>query len=197
MSNPLIAQLNQAFCTLPGVGNKSAQRFVYHLLEKNKQGGIDLANKLLETMTNIKQCGQCRALTESDYCHICQNIHRDKTLVCIVEASSDIDAIEQSQSYNGLYFVLNGYLSPIDGIGANELGLDILNQYLAKNDIKEVILATNATMEGQITAHYLSDMVQNYNIKLSQISHGIPLGGELGYADINTISHAINSRKNI
>lgn len=197
MEQPLIQKLNRAFCALPGVGNKSAQRFVYHLLEKNKQGGIHLANMLLEAMRNIKKCKQCRTLTEQEYCHICSNEQRNKQQLCIVEATTDVDAIEQSGVYQGLYFVLNGYLSPIDGIGAQELGLDTLETYLKNNSIDEVILATNATMEGQITAHYLSSIVKTHHIKLTQIAHGIPLGGELEYADINTISHAMSDRKTI
>ena len=197
MQQSLIDQLNQAFCVLPGVGNKSAQRFIYHLLEKNKQGGIELANTLFKTMNSIKHCGQCRSLTDQDLCHICDNSKRNHQQLCIVETASDIDAIEKSQSYTGLYFVLNGYLSPIDGVGAEELGLGQLEDYLKSYPIEEVILATNATMEGQITAHYLSGMIESYQIKLTQIAHGIPLGGELEYADANTISHAINSRKDI
>lgn len=194
MNNTLIAQLNKAFCVLPGVGSKSAQRFIYYLLEKNKKSGIDLANSLLETMTHIKKCQQCRCLTQSDYCHICLSNKRDKTLLCIVETSYDIDIIEQSQSFNGIYFVLNGYLSPIDGIGVAELNLDQLEALLANNSIQEVVLATNATMEGLITAHYLSELIKKYQIKVTQIAHGVPLGGELEYSDINTICHAIKGR---
>lgn len=194
MDNTLIAQLNKAFCVLPGVGSKSAQRFIYYLLEKNKKSGIDLANSLLETMTRIKKCQQCRCLTQADYCHICCSDKRDKTLLCIVETSYDVDIIEQSQAFNGIYFVLNGYLSPIDDIGVMELNLDQLDSLLANQNIKEVVLATNATVEGLITAHYISEMIKKYKIKTTQIAHGVPLGGELEYSDINTISHAINGR---
>ncbi len=198
MSDSLIEKLNQAFCILPGVGNKAASRFVYHLLEKDKAGGLLLAEALEQTLTQIKQCRLCRSFSQADICHLCSNNKRDKSLLCIVGTSSDIVIIEKSGAYKGLYFVLNGYLSPLDGIDAEQLQLNQLEQRLQLSAINEVILAINATMEGQITAHYLSCLIEKYpNINLSQIAHGIPLGGEIEYADANTIFHAIAGRKPI
>lgn len=192
----MIESLNQAFCVLPGVGNKTAQRFTYHLLERNREGGIELAKALVDAMEHVKHCTSCRTLSEKTICHICANHHRDDTQLCIVETPTDIYAIEQSGVYQGKYFVLSGYLSPIDGIGTAELGLDELVQKLNNQKIKEVILATNATVEGEVTAHYISNMTKQFNIQITRIAHGIPIGGELEYADINTIAHALSGRKN-
>lgn len=198
MQNSLINQLNQAFCLLPGVGKKTASRFIYHLLEKNPLGGLELAKALEKTISNIKQCSICRCLTEQTICQICNNQNRNKHLLCVVGSSTDVEIIEQTAAYDGLYFVLNGYLSPIDGVDASTLKLEQFDSLLKQEVIKEVILATNATMEGQVTAHYLNNITKNYPAtKISKISHGVPLGGELEYADINTISHAIADRKDI
>jgi recombination protein RecR len=146
-------------------------------------------------MENVKNCEKCRTLTEKNICEICSNISRDNTQLCIVETPSDIHVIEQSGVYTGKYFVLSGYLSPIDGIGAAELGLNELEEILGSNDISEVILATNATIEGEVTAHYIHNLAQKYQVKTTRIAHGIPLGGELEYTDINTIAHALSGRK--
>ena len=193
----MIKALNQAFCVLPGVGHKTAQRFIYHLLERNREGGSVLAKTLLDAMNEIKHCRSCRQFTERDICELCANEKRDKKRLCIVETSGDIDAIEQTQVYKGLYFVLGGYLSPIDGISAKELGIDCLQKKLAVKEISEVILATNATIEGEVTAHYLINIIKPYQINITRIAHGIPLGGELGYTDVNTIAHAISGREKI
>jgi recombination protein RecR len=190
----MIEALNKAFCTLPGVGEKSAQRFVYHLLERNRIGGVNLAKALLEAMENVKNCQICRTLSEKEVCSICANSKRYSSQLCIVETAADIYAIEKSGVYQGKYFVLSGYLSPIDGIGAQELGLDILELKLQKDNIKELILATNATVEGEVTAHYISSIAKQFKAKVTRIAHGIPIGGELEYADINTIAHALSGR---
>ncbi len=192
----MIESLNKAFCTLPGVGSKTAQRFVYHLLERNREGGFELAKALVDAMEHIKHCSSCRCLSEKNLCNICANNNRDNTQLCIVETPTDIHAIEQSGAYKGKYFVLSGYLSPIDGIGAAELGLDELEQKLHQQKIEEIILATNATVEGEVTAHYISSMAKQFDIQITRIAHGIPIGGELEYADINTIAHALSGRKN-
>ncbi len=189
--------LNQAFTKLPGVGAKTAQRFIYHLLEKDKKAGIDLANALIDAMNNVKKCTKCRYLTDNNICYICASDNRDKKILCIVETSKDIDAIEQTQSYNGLYFVLDGYLSPIDNVGVEDLGIDIIKDIVKKEQITEVIIATNATIEGEITAHYINNIIKKYNTKITQIAHGIPLGGELEYSDVNTISRAMTDRKEL
>ncbi len=191
----MIEKLNKAFSKLPGVGSKTAQRFIYHLLERDRPGGLEIAKALIDAMENVKNCEKCRTLTEKNICEICSNISRDNTQLCIVETPSDIHVIEQSGVYTGQYFVLSGYLSPIDGIGAAELGLNELEEILGSNDISEVILATNATIEGEVTAHYIHNLAQKYQVKTTRIAHGIPLGGELEYTDINTIAHALSGRK--
>ena len=192
----MIETLNKAFCALPGVGAKTAQRFVYHLLERNREGGFELAKALVDAMEHVKHCSSCRTLSEKTICNICANDNRDNTQLCIVETPTDIHAIEQSSVYKGKYFVLSGYLSPIDGIGATELGLDELEQKLRDQDVEEIILATNATVEGEVTAHYISNMAKQFDVQITRIAHGIPIGGELEYADINTIAHALSGRKN-
>jgi recombination protein RecR len=191
----MIETLNKAFCALPGVGAKTAQRFVYHLLERNREGGFELAKALVDAMEHVKHCSSCRTLSEKTICNICANDNRDNTQLCIVETPTDIHAIEQSSVYKGKYFVLSGYLSPIDGIGATELGLDELEQKLRDQNIEEIILATNATVEGEVTAHYISNMAKQFDVQITRIAHGIPIGGELEYADINTIAHALSGRK--
>ena len=191
----MIESLNKAFSILPEVGTKTAQRFVYHLLERNREGGLLLAKALVDAMENVKHCSSCRTLSEKEVCNICANQNRDSSKLCIVETPTDIHAIEQSGVYQGKYFVLSGYLSPIDGIGATELGLDDLELKLKSKTIDEIILATNATVEGEVTAHYISKMASQFDINITRIAHGIPIGGELEYADINTIAHALSGRK--
>lgn len=191
----MIESLGKAFCVLPGVGAKTAQRFVYHLLERNREGGLALAKTLVDAMENIEHCQSCRTLSEKKICSICDNALRNDAQLCIVETPIDIHAIEQSGVYQGKYFVLSGYLSPIDGIGVAELGLDELQQKLQKTKLTEIILATNATVEGEVTAHYIKNMAQQFDIQISRIAHGIPIGGELEYTDINTIAHALSGRK--
>ncbi len=191
----MIEKLNKAFSKLPGVGSKTAQRFIYHLLERDRPGGLEIAKALTDAMENVKNCEKCRTLTEKNICEICSNISRDNTQLCVVETPSDIHVIEQSGVYTGKYFVLSGYLSPIDGIGAAELGLNELEELLSKSDISEIILATNATIEGEVTAHYIHNLAKKYQVKTTRIAHGIPLGGELEYTDINTIAHALSGRK--
>ena len=191
----MIEKLNKAFSKLPGVGSKTAQRFIYHLLERDRPGGLDLAKALSEAMENVKNCERCRTLTEKTVCEICSSTSRDESQLCIVETPSDIHVIEQSGVYSGNYFVLSGYLSPIDGIGATELGLDELEGLLTKEKVNEIILATNATIEGEVTDHYIHNLAKKYQIKTTRIAHGIPLGGELEYTDINTIAHALSGRK--
>jgi recombination protein RecR len=192
----MIESLNKAFCALPGVGNKTAQRFVYHLLERNRDGGFELAKALVDAMEHVQHCSSCRTLSEKNICDICASEVRDAQQLCIVETPTDIHAIEQSGAYKGKYFVLSGYLSPIDGIGVSELGLDELEEKLRNNAVSEIILATNATVEGEVTAHYISNMARQFKLKITRIAHGIPIGGELEYADINTIAHALTGRKN-
>ncbi len=194
--SPLIDRLINDLRCLPGVGPKTAQRMAFFLLERNREGGKQLANTLLDAVANIKQCQSCRTLTELEICNICDNSQRDNTLLCVVETPTDIRAIEQSTGYKGTYFVLMGRLSPLDGIGPEQLGLPQLESRLANgNTVKEVILATNPTVEGEATAHYLAEMIKPLGIIATRLAHGIPMGSELEYIDGGTLSHAFAGRK--
>ncbi|MFQ5470131.1 MAG: recombination mediator RecR [Gammaproteobacteria bacterium] len=191
----LIFRLVEAFRCLPGVGPKSAQRMSYHLLERDKEGAKRLANSLLEAVEKVGNCKTCRTLTELDECHICSSPSRDRSQVCIVETPADVNAINHSADYKGLFFVLSGHLSPLDGVGPAELGLDKLSERLASGNITEVIIATNPTVEGEATAHYLADMAHSYQVKATRIAYGVPIGGELEYVDSGTLSHSFSGRK--
>ena len=196
-SSPLINRLIEDLRCLPGVGPKSAQRMALHLLEKDRPGAQRLAQSLIESMQKIGQCEKCRTLTENDLCLICKSPKRDQSLLCIVENPVDVRAVELATAYNGLYFVLMGRLSPLDGIGPEQLGLKLLDQKLSTGQIKEVILATNPTVEGEATAHYISEKVHKFDIPATRIAHGVPLGGELEYVDGGTLSHAFSGRRKI
>ena len=194
MFSPVINQLIEHLTCLPGVGRKSAQRMALYLLEHDRQGGLTLAETLQEALIKVKNCTTCRNLTENNQCHICTDLQRDTSKLCVVESPSDVLAVEHSGSFRGYYFVLMGHLSPIDGIGPNELGINDLLQRVEQG-IEEVILATNPTVEGEATANYLTDKIKPLNISVSRIAHGVPIGGELEYIDGGTLAHAINSRK--
>lgn len=193
MNKPLIDQLAEAFCCLPGVGPKTAQRMVLHLLERDREGGQHLSERLADAMANVGHCERCRNFSEAGLCDICSSPRRDEKLLCVVETPGDVLAIEQTSHYAGLYFVLMGNLSPLDGIGPSELGIDKL---LARcNDVEEVILALASTVEGEATMHYISEAVKEKGVTVSRIAQGVPLGGELEYIDGGTLSHALNGRK--
>jgi len=195
MDSPsLLGQLIDALRCLPGVGPKSAQRMALHLLEKDRSGGQQLATVLHEAMERIGRCASCRDLTENELCHICANERRDASILCVVESPSDVLAIEQATGYRGRYFVLMGRLSPLDGVGPAELGLDQLAARLQDEPPAELIIATNPTVEGEATAYYLQRMAQKQGIRVSRIAHGVPLGGELEFTDQSTIAHAFTSR---
>jgi len=194
-SEPLLNQLIESLRCLPGVGPKSAQRMALHLLERNREGGLQLASTLAEAMGKIGRCKQCRDLTELEVCAICASPRRDQTLLCVVESPVDVLAIEQATAYKGRYFVLLGRLSPLDGIGPAELGLDQLAERMEKNAPEEMIIATNPTVEGEATSYYLQRMAQKHNIRVTRIAHGVPLGGELEYTDQSTLAHAFGSRR--
>lgn len=194
---PLIQALVDALRRLPGVGPKSAQRMAYHLLERDREGARRIARALDEAVEKVGHCRLCRTLSEDELCSICASGKRDRTLLCVVESPTDVQAIEQSTGYQGLYFVLMGRLSPLDGIGPAELGLDRLAQRLDAGEVKEVILATNPTVEGEATAHYIGEMVHARGIRVTRIAHGVPLGGELEYVDGGTLSHAFHGRREI
>lgn len=196
MFSPSITQLIDRLNCLPGVGKKSAQRMAMHLLEHDRQGGLALGQALEEALTKVKNCSKCRNLTENSLCHICSDLNRDKEKICIVESPSDVIAIEHSGSFKGYYFVLMGHLSPIDGIGPKELGVDSLLELLT-GPIDEVILATNPTVEGEATATFITEKLRPLNVNVSRIAHGVPIGGELEYIDGSTLAHALNSRKRV
>ncbi len=194
---PLFAQLMDALRCLPGVGPKSAQRMAFHLLERDRDGGRHLAAVLARAMDDIGHCRRCRTLTETELCRLCASPKRDPASLCVVETPADVIAIEQATDYRGLYFVLGGRLSPLDGIGPREIGLDMLDLRLDEGEIKEVILATNPTVEGEATAHYISDMLSKRGVRATRIAHGVPLGGELEFVDGGTLSHAFTGRREL
>ena len=193
----LIDNLIQALQVLPGVGPKSAQRMALTLLQRNRNGGTALGNVLLQAMESVKRCAVCQNLTESDVCRVCCDTRRDATMLCVVESPADVLAIEQAGGYRGFYFVLHGRLSPIDGIGPEQLGLDRLQSRIQEIAPQEVILATNPTVEGEATAHYISRMVAGAVNKISRIAHGVPLGGEIEYTDGGTLTHALQGRRDV
>lgn len=195
MFSPLVSELIQALRVLPSVGPKSAQRMALHLLERNRQGGEHLAEILAKAMQEVQHCQQCRTLTEQTLCQICANHARDHHLLCVVESPADILAIEQSGSYSGVYFVLAGHLSPLDGIGPQELGIPLLVKRIKQEAVEELVLATNATVEGEATAHYIREACKNYSVKVTRIAHGVPLGGELEMVDSHTLARALSQRQ--
>jgi recombination protein RecR len=196
MSNQsLLERLIDALRCLPGVGPKSAQRMALHLLERDREGGTHLSAVMADAMEQIGRCKECRDLTENELCNICSNPARDRSLLCIVESPVDVLALEQATAFRGVYFVLLGRLSPLDGIGPAELGLDDLAARLGTDPPRELIIATNPTVEGEATAYYLQRMAQNLGIGVSMIAHGVPLGGELEYTDQSTLAHAFGSRQ--
>lgn len=193
----LIGRLIENLRCLPGVGPKSAQRMAFHLLEHNRDGGRRLAEALSLAMERVGNCSECRTLSEEPVCTLCANVRRDRSLLCVVETPADVQALEQSTGYQGLYFVLLGHLSPLDGIGPEQLGLDMLEARLAGGEIKELILATNPTVEGEVTAHFLSELAHAHGVRTTRIAHGVPMGGELEYIDSGTLSHAFAGRQEI
>lgn len=180
---------------MPGVGRKSAQRIAFHLLERDRKGAEQMAAALTDAASRIGHCKQCRMFSEHDLCDICRTAGRDQSLLCIVESPADVMAIEDATGYRGHYFVLMGHLSPLDGIGPQELGMQQLEERIAQGGIAELIIATNPTVEGDATAHYLADIAAKYKVQPSRIAHGVPLGGELEYVDGGTLSHAFFGRR--
>ena len=196
--SPLVDSLIEAFQCLPGVGPKSAQRMVLHLLERNKNAGLILANTLSQALENVDKCINCRIFTEASVCQICSNEKRNKHQICVVETVSDVFAIEQSNQFNGNYFILHGHLSPIDDIGPEELALEKLFSRARRNETEEIILATNSTLEGEATANFIYDSLKDIeNLNLTKLAQGVPLGGELEYVDRGTIMHAFSGRVNL
>lgn len=195
--SPLIEKLVTALRCLPGVGPKSAQRMAFHLLERERTAGLALANALEQAIEHVGHCARCRTLSETEICSLCINPARHQNLLCIVETPADVIAIEQAGSYRGLYFVLMGRLSPLDGIGPEELGINLLIQRLSETPPHEVVLATNSTVEGEATAHYIAEFIKQRGIRVTRIAHGVPLGGELEFVDGNTLARAMAGRLEI
>ena len=193
--SPLLVRLIDGLRCMPGVGQKSAQRIAFYLLERDREGASQLSAALAEAVAGIGHCKRCRMFTEHELCSICSATGRDVTQLCVVESPADVMALEDATGFRGLYFVLMGHLSPLDGIGPDELGLDQLEDWLAAGEVEELIIATNPTVEGDATAHYRADLATRRGVKASRIAHGVPLGGELEYVDGGTLSHAFYGRR--
>ncbi len=196
-----IENLRAALACLPGVGPKSAQRMAYYLIERDREGARGIASALMHALDSIQHCRRCNNLSEAELCPLCASASRKHSQLCIVETPADLEAIEQTGSYNGCYFVLMGTISPLDGIGPENLGIDRLLEVLDEFDIEEIILATNLTAEGETTAEYLTDLLAGKEvargISLTRIARGVPVGGELEYIDRNTVARAINERQRV
>jgi recombination protein RecR len=194
---PLLTQLIEALRCLPGVGPKSAQRMAFHLLERDREGGRHLARVMGEAMDRVARCRRCRTLCEDEICGLCANLSRDPSALCVIEHPAEIVAIEQATDFGGLYFVLGGRLSPLDGIGPAELGLDLLEARLAEGAVNELILAVSPTVEGAATTQYIADIALQHGVRATRIAHGVPLGGELEYVDGGTLAHAFAGRRSV
>ena len=194
-SSPSLVELVNALKCLPGVGQKSAQRMALYLIEHDQIGAKRIANATLTALEKVQHCKQCRNFSDTDLCDICRSSRRDKAILCVVETPADVLAMEASGAFHGLYYVLLGRLSPLDGIGPDQLGLDDLEGLLTQGVVKEIILATSATIEGDITAQFVADIARKYTINTSRLARGIPLGGELEYVDSGTLSRALSGRQ--
>ncbi len=195
MQSPLIKKLIDAFCCLPGVGPKSAQRMTYHLMERHIDAASHLSESLAQAVKGIKHCQRCRDFTENDVCTICDSAARDGALLCVVESPADVYAIEATAGYKGKYFVLMGHLSPLDGIGPDDIGLDLLKELVINESPAEIILATNSTVEGEATAHFISEMFNKSGVTISRLASGVPIGGELEYLDGGTLMQSLSDRR--
>jgi len=195
--SPLLKQLINALQCLPGVGVKSAQRMAFHLLHKDREGATHLAKVLEQASHRIQHCELCRMLTEERRCSLCTSGRRDAAQLCVVETPADVIAIEQTAAYAGRYFVLMGHMSPLDGIGPTELGIDLLERRFKEEEIAEVVLATSVTVEGDATAHLIASLAARHGIKASRIAYGVPMGGELEFVDSGTLSRALSGRREI
>jgi recombination protein RecR len=194
---PSLNRLIEALRCLPGVGPKSAQRMAFHLLERNRDGGREIAASVTAAIDKLGHCRRCRMFAEGELCPVCASSSRDTTLLCVVESPADVVAIEQTASYRGRYFVLMGHLSPLDGIGPQEIGIGAFEKLLTEGEVREVILATNPTVEGEATAHFLAEVATRFGLRASRIAHGVPVGGELEYVDGGTLAHALAGRQTL
>jgi recombination protein RecR len=192
-----LERLIEALRTLPGVGPRSAQRMAYYLLQHERPGAESLARALTDALATVRHCSKCNNFTEEEVCALCRSPRRDRSLLCVVETPADLAMVEQTSTYSGMYFVLMGRLSPLDGVGPKEIGLERLLARVSDGEVTEVILATNFTNEGEATAHYIAEMVRVRQIKVSRIARGVPMGGELEYVDVGTLSQALLDRRGI
>jgi recombination protein RecR len=188
-------RLVAALRALPGVGPRSAQRMAYHLLQRDRTGAEQLARALSEALARVRHCAMCNNYTEDEICALCRSPRRDRTLLCVVETPADLAMVEQTSAYSGMYFVLLGRLSPLDGVGPHDIGLEKLLARATAGEVEEVVLATNFTNEGEATAHYVAEMLRSRNVRVSRIARGVPLGGELEYVDAGTLSQALLDRR--
>lgn len=195
--SPLLQNLVTALRCLPGVGPKSAQRMALHLLERDRTGAQALSAALTEAVEKIGECSQCRTLSEEEVCEICSSQSRDRSLLCVLESPVDMMAIEQTGGFNGVYFVLKGHLSPIDGIGPEALGIEQLLGRIDEGEVEEMILATNPTVEGEATSHYIAEQLRDHPVRITRIAHGVPVGGELEFVDGGTLAHALAGRRSL
>jgi recombination protein RecR len=194
---PALAHLIDALRALPGVGPKSAQRMAFHLLHEGRAGARGLSESLASALQSVRHCARCRMFTESELCLTCSAAQRDASLLCVVESPADVLAIEQSGGYRGRYFVLLGHLSPLDGVGPEQLGARALEGLLAEGEVQEMIVATNSTVEGEATAHFLAELARSHDVRATRIAHGVPMGGELEYIDGGTLAHALAGRQSL
>ena len=192
-----LERLVEALRVLPGVGPRSAQRMAYHLLQNDRAGAEQLAQALTAALASVRRCARCNNFAEDEVCSLCASPRRDATLLCVVETPADLATVEQTLSFSGMYFVLMGRLSPLDGVGPRDIGLDRLLARATAGEVQEVILATNFTNEGEATAHYIAEMLRSRGVRVSRIARGVPLGGELEYVDAGTISQAILDRRGL
>ena len=195
MTSPALEELIEALRCIPGIGPKSAQRTAYHLLQHDKAGAGRLAESLTRALKSIRRCAKCNTFAEGELCTLCASPKRDASQLCVVETPGDLLMMEQTLAYNGLYFVLMGRLSPLDGIGPREIGLDVMQRRLAGGEVKEVIVATNFTNEGEATAHYIGEMLKDRGLRITRIARGVPVGGELEYVDTGTLAQAVVERR--
>lgn len=195
MSDPLLSGLIEALRVLPGIGQKSAQRMAYHLLQHDRQGAVKLAQMLLQSIDEIGHCERCHTFTRDRVCDICSDPTRETRLLCVVETPADLAALERTGSYKGLYFVLAGAISPLDGIGMNDIGLRPLLQRAQDGLVEEVVLATNFTAQGEVTAHVISEQLKSSGVRVTRLARGVPVGSELEYVDLGTIAHALMDRR--
>lgn len=192
-----IDELREALKCLPGVGPRTAQRMSFYLMERDREGAAEIAARLLDALEKVRFCDRCNTFCEADLCDICSSAKRDKSLMCVVETPADLEAMEQSGVYEGLYFVLMGQLSPLDGVGPDKLGIDKLVKLLDDDEFEEIIIATNLTAEGEVTAEYLQDLIRPYGIVISRLARGVPIGGELEYMDQRTVGQAMRDRRRV